>query len=163
MVGEPTQEKLAFLLYHELVHAFVESDPRPWPEESPLWADEWQLQFAAFWLLRQIHGGQGIIMTDLHERYAEVFEPEPDGKTPVTIRGFDWYEDTAPEDYLVYTLLLERFAADILAVFDTEVLPRFLDLYRKDYAVLLSDDVTKMLGAALGAGGEEWLEALVYF
>ncbi len=163
LIGESTQEKLAFLVYHELAHAFIESDPRPWPEESPLWADEWQLQFAAFWLFRQIHGGHGIVMTDLHEQYEEIFEPEPDGKTPVTVRGFDWYEDTSAEDYLIYTLLLERFAADLLANFDAEVLPRFLDLYRIKSAVLLSDDVAKMLGTALGSGGEEWLEALVYF
>ncbi|HZU70481.1 MAG TPA: hypothetical protein VFA09_24630 [Ktedonobacteraceae bacterium] len=163
IIGEPAQEKLAFLLYHELAHAFVEADPRPWPGESPLWADEWQLQFAAFWLFRQIHGGYGIIMTDLHEQYEEIFEPEPDGKTPVTVRGFDWYEDTSAEDYLIYTLLLERFADDILANFDVEVLPRFLNLYRKDRAILLSDEVTKMLGTALGPDGEEWLESLVYF
>ncbi|HJT58521.1 MAG TPA: hypothetical protein VJ761_18585 [Ktedonobacteraceae bacterium] len=162
-IGEPVQEKLAFLLYHEVAHAFIESDPRPWPEESPLWADEWQLQFAALWLSHQIAGGYGIVMTDLHEQYAEIFEPEPDGKTPVTVRGFDWYEDTSPEDYLMYTLLLERFAADLLENFDATILPRFLDLYRKNYTVLLSDEVTKMLGTVLGAGGEEWLEALVYF
>ena len=163
VMGEPTQEKLAFLLYHEMVHAFIENDSRPWPEESPLWADEWQLQFAALWLFHQIHSGYGIVMTDLHEKYEEIFEPEPDGKTPVTVRGFDWYEDTTPEDYLIYTLLLERFAADLLANFDAEILPRFLDLYRKDDAVLLSDEVTHMLGTALGPDGEEWLESLVYF
>jgi hypothetical protein len=163
IIGEPTQEKLAFLLYHELAHAFFEADPRPWPQESPLWADEWPLQFAAFWLFHQLHGGYGIIMTDLHEQYEEIFEPEPDGKTPITVRGFDWYEDTSAKDYLIYTLLLERFAADILANFGADVLPRFLNLYRKDYAVLLSDDVTKMLGTALAPDGEEWLEALVYF
>jgi len=163
MMGEPTSEKLAFLLYHELTHAFMENDSRPWPKESPLWADEWQLQFAALWLFHQIHGGYGIVMTDLHEKYREIFEPEPDGKTPVTVRGFDWYEDTTPEDYLIYTLLLERFANDLLVNFDAEILPRFLDLYRKDYDVLLSDEVTKMLGSSLGPDGEEWLEALVYF
>jgi hypothetical protein len=163
MMGEPTQEKLAFQLYHELAHAFMESDPRSWPKESPLWADEWQLQFAALWLFHQIYGGYGIVMTDLHEKYEEIFEPEPDGKTPVTVRGFDWYEDTTPEDYLIYTLLLERFAADLLANFDPGILPRFLELYRRDYDVLLSDEVTKMLGTALGPDGEEWLEALVYF
>jgi hypothetical protein len=163
ILGEPTQEKLAFLLYHEMAHAFIESDSRPWAEESPLWADEWQLQFAALWLFHQIHGGYEIVMTDLHEKYEEIFEPEPDGKTPVTVRGFDWYEDTTPEDYLIYTLLLERFAADLLANFEPGILPRFLDLYRKDGAVLLSDEVTHMLGTALGPDGEEWLEALVYF
>jgi len=99
----------------------------------------------------------------LHEKYEEIFEPEPDGKTPVTVRGFDWYEDTTPEDYLIYTLFLERFAADLLKNFEPGILPRFLDLYRKDGAVLLSDEVTHMLGTALGPYGEEWLEALVYF
>jgi hypothetical protein len=163
MMGEPAPEKLAFLLYHELAHAFMDGDPRPWPEESPLWADEWQLQFAALWLFHQISGGYGIVMTDLHEKYEEIFEPEPDGKTPVTVRGFDWYEDTSPEDYLTYTLLLERFAADLLANFDAGILPRFLELYRKDHKVLLSDEVTQMLGTVLGPDGEEWLEALVYF
>ena len=79
------------------------------------------------------------------------------------MRGFDWYEDTTPEDYLIYTLLLERFAADLLANFEPAILPRFLDLYRKDDAVLLSDEVTHMLGTALGPDGEEWLESLVYF
>jgi hypothetical protein len=163
MMGEPTSEKLVFLLYHELTHAFMENDARPWPKESPLWADEWQLQFAALWLFHQISGGYGIVMTDLHEKYREIFEPEPDGKTPVTVRGFDWYEDTTPEDYLIYTLLLERFANDLLVNFDAEILPRFLDLYRKDYDVLLSDEVTKMLSSSLGPDGEEWLEALIYF
>src|SRR5207248_3953466 len=76
IIGESTQEKLAFLLYHEVTHAFLENDPRPWPEESPLWADEWQLQFAALWLFQQIHQQQGIVMKDLHERYAEIFVPE---------------------------------------------------------------------------------------
>ena len=161
--GVITPEKIAFMLYHELALAFLEEDPRPWPDESPLWADEWQLQFAALWLFHQIHGGYGIVTTDLHEKYEEIFEPEPDGKTPVTVRGFDWYEDTTPEDYLIYTLLLERFAADLLANFEPGILPRFLDLYRKDDAVLLSDEVTHMLGTALGPDGEEWLEALVYF
>ena len=96
-------------------HAFLEQDARPWPLESPLWADEWQLQFAALWLFQQLYHTQGIAMTDLHDQYAELFEPEPDGKTPVTVRGFDWYEDTTPQDYLEYTLLLEQFAADLLA------------------------------------------------
>lgn len=163
ILGNATQEKLAFLLYHELTHAFLEADPRAWPEESPLWADEWQLQFAASWLSQQLLGRQGIITKDLHEKYAEIFEPEADGKTPVTIRGFDWYEDTPPEDYLVFDLLLEQFAADVLAKYGPEVLPRFLELYRKKYDVLLSDQVTEMLGEALGEGGEEWLEELVYF
>ena len=102
-------------------------------------------------------------MTDLHDQYAELFEPEPDGKTPVTVRGFDWYEDTTPQDYLEYTLLLEQFAADLLARYDADILPRFLELYRKAGVVLLSDDVANMLAATLGAGGAEWLEELVYF
>src|SRR6266436_3594539 len=162
-MGEPTQEKLAFLLYHEMAHAFIESDSRPWPEESPLWADEWQLQFAALWLFHQIHAGYGIVMTDLHEKYEEIFEPEPDGKTPVTVRGFDWYEDTSAEDYLIFSLLLEQFAADLLANYSSAILPRFLKLYRNTSSVLLSDDVTAMLAGLLGPGGSEWLENLVYF
>jgi len=94
IVGLPTQEKLLYLVYTVLTQAFLENDPRPWPGESPLWADEWQIQFAALWLMQQINGQSGIVMKDLHEQYAEIFEPELDGKTPVTIRGFDWYEDT---------------------------------------------------------------------
>jgi hypothetical protein len=163
IVGEPTQEKLAFLLYHELTRAFLENDPRPWPDEYPLWADEWQLQFAATWLSQQINGQQGIVTRDLHQKYAEIFEPEEDGKTPITVRGFDWYDDTSPEDYLCFDLLLEQFAADLLKHYGPEVLPCFLALYRKDHRVLLSDDVTEMLGSVLGPGGIEWLEGLVYF
>ncbi len=161
--GEPTPEKLAFLLYHELALAFLENDPRPWPDEYPLWADEWQLKVAALWLSQQISGQPGIVNRDLHEQYADIFEPEADGKTPVTIRGFDWDQDTTPEDYLVYELLLEQFAADLLTQYSPEVLPRFLSLYRTRRAVLLSDEVTQMLGQALGSGGTEWLEGLVYF
>jgi len=163
IIGTPSQEKQAFLFYAALTQAFLEDDPRPWPGESPLWADEWQLQFAALWLTQQVHGQSGIVMNDLHARYAEIFEPEPDGKTPVTIRGFDWYEDTSPEDYLVFNLLLEQFSADLLANFSPEILPRFLDLYRKDFTVLLSDDATTLLASVLGPGGAEWLEELVYF
>lgn len=163
IIGIPSQEKLAFFLYHELTHAFLEADPRPWPQESPLWADEWQLQFAALWLAQQISGQQGVITRDLHEKYAEIFEPEADEKTPVTIRGFDWYEDTSPEDYLVFDLLLEQFAVDLLAHSGPELLPRFLALYRKGHGVLLSDDVTEMLGSVVGPGGVEWLDNLVYF
>lgn len=163
IVGEPTQAKRAFLLYHEVTRAFLEHDPRPWPEEYPLWADEWQLQFAALWLAQHIHGQPGIVLKDLREKYAELFELEEDGKTPVTIRGFDWDEDTSPEDYLGFDLLLGQFAADLLAHYGPEVLPRFLTLYRKDHNVLLSDDVTEMLGSVLGPGGVEWLEQLVYF
>lgn len=163
IIGEATSEKLSLLLYHELAHAFLENDPRPWPEESPLWADEWQLQFAAFWLFQQIHGQTENITADLHRQFAESFEPEPDGKTPVTVRGFDWYEDTTPEDYLEFVLLLEKFAIDLLAHYDATILPRFLERYRQDVPVLLSDEVTLMLAEALGSGGEEWLEGLVYF
>jgi hypothetical protein len=163
IIGTPTQEKLAFLLHAVLTQAFLENDPRPWPSESPLWADEWQLQFAALWLMQQIHRQAGIVMKDLHERYAEYFEPELDGKTPVTVRGFDWYEDTSSEEYLFFSLLLEQFAADLLANYRPEILPRFLDLYRNEFGVLLSDDVTDMLASVLGPDGAEWLEELVYF
>lgn len=161
--GIPTQEKLAFILYHEVTLAFLEHDPRPWPDNAPLWADEWQLKFAALWLFYQLHAQQGVVNKDLYEQYAEIFEPEPDGKTPVTVRGFDWYEDTSAEDYLIYELLLEQLAADLLANYDAQILPRFLTLYRTQRATLLSDDVTEMLGTALGSGGVEWLENLVYF
>jgi hypothetical protein len=161
--GQATREKLAFNLYHEVVLAFLEADPRPYPNEYPLWADEWQIKFAALWLSQQINGQKGIVNTDLYQKYAEIFEPEEDGKTPITIRGFDWYDDTTPEDYLCYELLLEQFAVDLLAHVGPEVLPRFLELYRKDYDVLLSDDVTEMLGSVLGKGGGQWLDELVYF
>ncbi|HKV59169.1 MAG TPA: hypothetical protein VJO32_12845, partial [Ktedonobacteraceae bacterium] len=154
IMGSYSQEKLAFLLFHEVAHAFLASDPRPWPLESPLWADEWQLQFAALWLYHQVYSTAGIVMTDLHSHYEEIFEPEADDKTPVTVRGFDWYEDTTPQDYLEYTLLLERFAADLLARYDAAILPRFIELYRKEDATWLSDDVTRLLGIALGEGGE---------
>jgi hypothetical protein len=50
-----------------------------------------------------------------------------------------------------------------LANFSPEILPRFLDLYRKDFTVLLSDDATTLLASVLGPGGAEWLEELVYF
>lgn len=163
IISTPAQEKLAFLLYAALTQAFLEDDPRPWPGESPLWADEWQLQFAALWLVQQIHGWPGIVMADLHEQYVEIFEPELDGKTPVTVRGFDWYDDTTPEEYLVFNLLLEQFAADLLANYSPETLPRFLELYRNNFSVLLSEDVTGMLASVLSPGGAEWLEELVYF
>ena len=163
IIGLPTQEKLVYLVYTVLVQAFLESDSRPWPEESPLWADEWQIQFAAAWLMQQIHGQSGIVMKDLHEQYAEIFEPELDGKTPVTIRGFDWYEDTSEEDYLIFNLLLEQFADDLLLKYGPEILPHFLDLYRNEYSVLLSDDIKDMLAGILGPGGARWLENLVYF
>lgn len=161
--GEPTQEKLAFMLYQALTLAFLENDPRPWPDDYPLWADEWQLKFAALWLAHRLDSVQGVVNKDLREEYVDIFEPEADGKTPVTVRGFDWFEDTLPEDYLSYELLLEQFAADLLDKYEADVLPRFLELYRKERAVLLSDDVTNMLASVLGVGGEEWLEDLVYF
>ena len=162
IIGESTPEKLSLLLYHELAHAFLEADERPWPEEAPLWADEWPLQFAAFWLFQQINGTIENITTDLHRQFAESFTPEADGKTPITVRGFDWDEDTSPEDYLEFALLLEKFAIDLLTRYDATILPRFLDRYRQETA-LLSDDVTLMLAAVLGQDGEEWLENLVYF
>lgn len=162
IMGESSPEKRSLLLYHELAHAFLEHDPRPWPDDSPLWADEWPLQFAAFWLFQQIHGQVEQITTDLHEQFAAIFEPEADGKTPVTVRGFDWDEDTTPEDYLEFVLLLENFATDLLARYDASILPRFMERYRNE-TPLLSDDVTKMLAEVLGKGGEEWLEELVYF
>ena len=161
--GEPTQAKLAFMLYHELTLAYLESDPAPWPEESPLWADEWQLKFAALSLAQQLNGQKGIVNSDLFDKYAEIFEPEEDGKTPITIRGFDWYDDTNAEDYLCYELLLEQFSADLLATYGPGVLPRFLADYRSGRDVLLSDEVTEMLGDALGPGGTEWLDNLTYF
>jgi hypothetical protein len=162
IVGSDSPVKLAFLIFHELAHAYLEADPRPWPVESPLWADEWQMQFAALWLAQQIFDVHGIVMTDLHEKYAEIFEPEPDGKTPVTVRGFDWYEDTTAQEYLEYTLLLERFAADLLDRYDATILPRFLVFYREE-VTLLSDDVTNLLASVLGEDGSGWLENLVYF
>jgi hypothetical protein len=162
IVGNATLTKRAFLIFHELAHAFLESDPRPWPLESPLWADEWQMQFAALWLTQRLFGLRDIAQTDLHKKYAQIFVPEADGKTPVTVRGFDWYEETTPQEYLAYTLLLERFAADLLARFDATILPRFLVFYREDQK-LLSDDVTNMLAAALGPAGASWLESLNYF
>nr|MDQ2906436.1 hypothetical protein [Chloroflexota bacterium] len=105
----------------------------------------------------------GLINKDLHAEYEEIFEPEADGKTPVTIRGFDWFEDTSAEDYLAYELLLEQFAVDLLERYDASILPRFLALYRTERPVLLSDDVTTMLASALGPGSADWLEELVYF
>lgn len=161
--GKETPERLAFILYHALTLAFLESDPRPWPEEYPLWADEWQLKFAAVWLAQNLDGQQGLVNKDLHAEYEEIFEPEADGKTPVTIRGFDWFEDTSAEDYLAYELLLEQFAVDLLERYDASILPRFLALYRTERPVLLSDDVTSMLASALGPESADWLEELVYF
>jgi hypothetical protein len=163
IIGVPTWEKLIYLLYSVLTHVFLDDDPRPWPEESPLWADEWQMQFAGLSIMHHIQGQLGIVMKDLHVQYAEIFEPELDGKTPVTVRGFDWYEDTSEEDYLIFNLLIERFAADLLKNYYPEILPRFLDLYRNNCSILLSDDVTNMLANILGTGGTEWLEGLIYF
>ena len=162
IMGSGSPQKLAFLVFHELAHAFLEADTRPWPLESPLWADEWQMQFAALWLFQQEFDVQGVAMTDLHETFGEIFRPEPDGKTPVTVRGFDWYEDTTAHEYLEYTLLLERFAADLLANYDATILPRFLESYRAEL-VLLSDDVTAKLAEVLGESGIGWLENLDYF
>lgn len=161
--GQVTSEKFSFMLYHELALAFLEDDPRPWPQESPLWADEWQFKFLAVWLSQCLDGVQGIVNQDLRAQHEDSFEPEPDGKTPVTVRGFDWYEDTSTEDYLCYDLLVEQFAADLLAKYGPTILPRFLDHYRVEQQRLLSDDVVALLAATLGPGGEAWLEALVYF
>ena len=161
--GDMVQEKFAFMLYHELSLAFLEEDPRPWPDDNPLWADEWQFKFAALWLSRSLNGVQGVVNKDIHEHYADIFEPEPDGKTPVTIRGFDWFEDTSAEDYLAYELLLEQFASDLLDHSSIDILPRFLTLYRKEHTVLLSDQVTDILVDALGPMSRTWLEDLVYF
>lgn len=163
LFGKPTPEKLAFMLYHEMAVAFLERDTRPWPEDSPLWSEEWQLQFAALWLSHKINGQQAIVNRDLHEQYADIFEPEEDGKTPVTVRGFDWDEDTNPQDYLCFSLLLERLAADLLRHYGPEILLHFLDLYRKEGHILLSDDATQMLATALGPGGADELENFVYF
>jgi hypothetical protein len=162
IMGSESPHKLAFLVFHELAHAFLEADTRPWPLESPLWADEWQMQFAALWLVQQEFDVRRVAMIDLHETFAEIFQPEPDGKTPVTVRGFDWYEDTTPREYLEYTLLLERFAADLLANYDATILPRFLESYRAEL-MLLSDDVTAKLAEVLGESGIGWLENLDYF
>ncbi len=162
IIGEPTPEKLSLLLDHEVANAFLENDTRPWPTESPLWGNEWPLQFAAFWLFQQINGKAEQITTDLHQQFAESFEPEADGKTPVTVRGFDWDEETSREEYLEFALLLENFALDLLARYDASILPRFLERYRQEQP-LLSDEITLMLADVLGPGGEEWLENLVYF
>lgn len=162
--GKATPEKFAFMLYHELVVAFLEDDPRSWPEESTLWADEWQFAFAALWLSQTLDNVQGLVNKDEHAQYADAFEPEADGKTPITIRGFDWFEDTTTEEFLIYRLLLEQFAADLLAHYNSAILPRFLTAYRVENATFLSDDVTALLAQALGGkGAEEWLEGLVYF
>jgi len=164
MWGEETAEKLLFLVYHELALSFLEiADIRDWPDDAPLWADEWQLKFAALWLSHEIDGVKGLVNTDLREEFEESFEPEPDGKTPVTVRGFDWYDDTTPDEYLEYEILLEQFAADLLANYSPEILPDFLIHYRVYRERFLSDEVTEILASVLGPQGEEWLENLVYF
>jgi hypothetical protein len=161
--GEVTPEKFAFMLYHELTVAYLEEDPRPWPEVTPLWADEWQFKFLALWLSQQLKDVQGVVNKDIFAQNEEAFEPEPDGKTPVTVRGFDWYEDTLPDEYLTYELLLEQFAADLLSRYDVSIISRFLALYRVDRSEFLSDQITMLLVEALGPNSEAWLEALVYF
>jgi hypothetical protein len=161
--GTIIQEKLAFVLYHELTLAFLEDDPRPWPEDYPLWADEWQIKYVSLWLSHTLDNQQGIISNDLREQYADVFEPELNGKTPITIRGFDWFEGTEPEVYLCFELLLEQFAADLLERYDINILLRFLERYRAGHKSLLNEDITAMLADALGPGGQEWLEHLAYF
>lgn len=161
--GEMTAEKISFMLYHALVLAFLENDSRPWPEDTPLWADEWQIKFAALWLSHTLDKQTGIINKDLYDEYDDIFEVEPDGKTPDTVRGFDWYEDTSPEDYLCYQLLLEQFAVDLLSTYPADILPRFLTLYRVERERVLSDEATAMLASVLGPGGEDWLENLIYF
>ena len=35
ILGKQTRPKLAFILYHELVLAFLENDPRPYPDDYP--------------------------------------------------------------------------------------------------------------------------------
>ncbi|HTI14911.1 MAG TPA: hypothetical protein VL461_10120 [Dictyobacter sp.] len=161
--GDVIPEKFAYMLYHELVVIFLEADRRPWPQENPLWADEWQFKFIALWLAQQLDNVKGIVSKDLREEHEDAFEPEADGKTPVTIRGFDWFEDTDVEDYLIFELLLEQFAADLLETYSIDILPRFLAKYRVEQAELLSEDVSKMFIEVLGSNGEEWLENLVYF
>jgi hypothetical protein len=157
------QEKLDFALYHELTLAFLEDDPRPWPEDYPLWADEWQIKFIALWLAHTLDNQQGIVNKDLYEEYVEAFEPEADGKTLFTIREFEWYEDTEPEDYLCFEILLEQFAADLLERYDINIVLRFLDRYRAGHKSLSNDDVTAMLADALGPDGQEWLKHIPYF
>jgi len=161
--GEMTAPKFAFILYHELALAATELDARPWPTDYPLWADEWPLKFAALWLSYTLDQQDGLVNQDLADRYEDLFEPEADGKTPMTIRGFDWYEDTSQEDYLKFQVLLEQFAADLLSCYPSTILPRFFKAFRKEQGALLSDDVTAMLAKVLGPGGNIWLEDLVYF
>jgi hypothetical protein len=150
--GEVTPEKFAFMLYHELTVAYLEEDPRPWPEVTPLWADEWQFKFLALWLSQQLKDVQGVVNKDIIAQNEEAFEPEPDGKTPVTVRGFDWYEDTLPDEYLTYELLLEQFAADLLSRYDVSIISRFLALYRVDRSEFLSDQITMLLVELFSTG-----------
>src|SRR5258708_33005712 len=42
IIGEPPQEKLAFLLYSPLPQPFLYVNPRPCPADIPFYADEWQ-------------------------------------------------------------------------------------------------------------------------
>ncbi len=163
VIGELTPEKFSYLLYRELALAFLEEDERPWPQQSPLWTEEWPLTYAALWLAHRLDNVQGIVSADLLPLYPDLFEPEADGKTPVTIRGFDWYEDTSSNEYLQFALLLEQFASDLLERNVPDVLSRFLERYRIERKELLSDEVTEMLFDVLGLGGAEWLENLVYF
>src|SRR5438105_2967662 len=80
-----------------------------------------------------------------------------------------WTDATSPPCIVIPLELdpifgqLEQFAADLLAQYGPAVLPRFLALYRKDYNVLLSEDVTEMLGSAIGPSGIRWLDELTYF
>ncbi len=163
VIGELTPEKFSYLLYRELTLAFLEEDERPWVQQSPLWAEEWPLTFAAIWLAHRLDGVQGIVSKDLLPQFPDLFEPEADGKTPVTIRGFDWYEDTSSNEYLQFALLLEQFACDLLERNVLDLLPRYLAHYRVEREALLSDEATEILADALGLGGAQWLEDLVYF
>src|SRR5262249_17299642 len=72
--GDIKQEKLAFMLYQAVTLAFLEADPRPWPEDYPLWADEWQVKFAALWLSHTLDDQTGVVNIDLIQEYAEIFE-----------------------------------------------------------------------------------------
>jgi hypothetical protein len=161
--GEMTAPKFAFILYHELALAATELDSRPWPDSYPLWADEWPLKFAALWLSYTIDQQDGLVNQDLADKHEDLFEAEEDGKTPTTVRSFDWFEDTTPEEYLKYQILLEQFAADLLACYPPTILPRFFQLFRTKRKALLSEEVTEMLAQVLGPGGGLWLEDLVYF
>ena len=45
-----------------------------------LWADEWQFKCAALWLSQTLDGVQGVVNKDVRGQYADVFEPELDGR-----------------------------------------------------------------------------------